>query len=159
PRATPERVAAVGALPEMSVANGPGWEAYATVSGQTWNYDPLTQGSSPAFSAGVSRNLPGNWRIGLGVSADRGNEDTIFNGRYETSGWGGHAFVSWNAGNHGWRFFALTNYLNLDATIHRGYVNGSGTATSRGSTTGYTYGLLARGEYAFPVGERFDLVP
>ena len=157
--AEPARVASVGTVPATNIAEQRRWEAYALASGQAWNYDPLTQGTSPAVSAGIARDLSGAWRVGIGLSAEKASDDSIYDGRYRTTGVGGHAFASWNAGNPGWRVFGLTNYLDLDASIQRGYINGAGTATSSGSTTGYANGFLVRGEYSFSLGSRFELVP
>ena len=134
----PVRVASTGSLEPGLLGERHKAEAYLLGSWQSWNYDPLTQGDSPGLSAGVSIALAPRWRVGAGVSAQRATDDTVSNGHYRTEGIGAHAFGSWNAGGTGWRAFAAMNYLTLDASIRRGYVNGAGTATSSGDTDGYT---------------------
>jgi probable HAF family extracellular repeat protein len=134
-------------------------EAYAAASGQSWNFDPQTQGTAPGLTAGAAIRLSPAWRIGGGVSAQRANDDTIFGGDYRTDGVGVHAFGSWNASGTGWRAFAAANYLHLEADIRRGYVNGAATASSQGDTSGYAATVIGRVEYAWPLNANTSIIP
>lgn len=155
----PARVAAADGVPRITLDSELDSEFYAVGSGSTWNFDPLTQGVAPSLSVGVAKLVGSAWRVGAGLSAQRTTEDTIYNGHYKTSGVGAHAFASWNAGNPGWHFTGVANYLALDETIRRGYVNGAGTSTSTGSTKGSTVGTLIRGEYAHAINTDWTVVP
>jgi uncharacterized protein YhjY with autotransporter beta-barrel domain len=154
----PSKVAAEGSLsgifPEPHRL-----EAYAAASGQSWNFDPQTQGTAPGITAGVAMRLSPVWRVGGGVSAQRANDDTIFGGDYRTDGLGVHAITSWNAGGTGWRAFAAANYLHLESDIRRGYVNGAGTSSSQGDTSGYAATLIGRIEHAWLLGANSSVAP
>jgi probable HAF family extracellular repeat protein len=98
--------------------------------------------------------------IELGVGAGYGvaHDDLIQGGnadlRFPTVG----AFVA-HAPETGLQVIAAANAMSIEADINRGYMNGSGSAISSGSTTGDGYGALARFGWAFQPAKPVTVTP
>ena len=101
----------------------------------------------------------GEWRAGGGLFGDSRDLDTSYNGNQDIQAVGPGAFVAYSPEDTGleFRLSGLWQTVNLD--LRRGYINGSGYATSEGSTNADIFGLSGRVQWTKGVTDYLDLTP
>jgi probable HAF family extracellular repeat protein len=110
--------------------------------------------SDPAGSGtlGLTRDLPHDIVVGATLGASYVKTDMVFDGRARMSGGGASAFVA-RMPNAGLQWLVGIAGIALTGDVTRGYLNGSGLASSSGSTNADGYGATAR------IGWVFDPTP
>jgi probable HAF family extracellular repeat protein len=122
------------------------WSAFGYVS---YNSDPAGSGT-----VGLTYDLPDAMIVGAAVSADYATTSMVFNGNATMQGGSGGAFVA-RVPDKGLQWFLSVDGTSLSGSVTRGYLNGSGPASSRGNTGVTGYGATARVGWTFqsPVGD------
>ena len=96
--------------------------------------------------------------VGLGGGYGVEHSDLYDGGKADLGFSTGAAFLA-HAPDAGLQFTAAASAMWITADIDRGYMNGGGTTTSSGSTTGAGYGGLARIGWAFRPAPAFAFIP
>ena len=109
------------------------------------NYD-----SDPSASGtfGMTVDLPDAMVAGATVSANYINTDMVYDGSAKMKGGSLGAFIA-RVPDAGLQWLLGINGITLSGDINRGYLNGSGLASSSGSTTANGYGATARIGWSF----------
>jgi len=117
--------------------------AFAYGAGGSVPGDPFGAGA-----LGAKRNLAPDLAIGASVGAQYGQTRLVYDGAVRATGGLASAFVAY-APERGPQLLGALTAERVTADITRGYLNGSGPASSNGSTNGYGYGGLIRAGWAF----------
>jgi probable HAF family extracellular repeat protein len=155
-------LAAMGQSGNAAIGNALGtFTEYATQAGTSQGsrntpYSAFGYGgydSDPAASGtlGMTVNLPDKMVAGAAVSANYVKTDMVFDGNSKMAGGSAGVFVA-RVPDAGLQWLAGVTGITLKGDITRGYLNGSGLASSTGSTTANGYGATGR------IGWSFDRV-
>jgi probable HAF family extracellular repeat protein len=109
----------------------------------TYNSDPVGAGT-----VGITRDLPDSMIIGAAVSADYATNKLVFDGKATMQGGSGGVFVA-RVPDAGLQWFLGVDGTELYGDVTRGYLNGSGPASSHGNTDVSGYGATARIGWTF----------
>jgi uncharacterized protein YhjY with autotransporter beta-barrel domain len=128
-------------------------QAHASQAGRNTPYSVFAYGgydSDPAASGtfGITMDLPNAMIVGAALSANYVKTDMVYDGSAKMTGGSGGVFLA-RVPNAGLQWLAGVNGLTLKGDIDRGYLNGSGLASSSGSTTANGYGLTGRVGWTF----------
>ncbi|HEY6833266.1 MAG TPA: autotransporter outer membrane beta-barrel domain-containing protein, partial [Pseudolabrys sp.] len=106
--------------------------------------------SDPAASGtfGITMDLPNAMIVGAAVSANYVQTDMVYDGSAKMTGGSAGAFLA-RVPDAGLQWLVGVNGLTLKGDIDRGYLNGSGLASSSGNTTANGYGLIGRVGWTF----------
>ena len=106
--------------------------------------------SDPAATGtlGITVDLPNAMLGGVAVSANYVKTDMVFNGSSKMAGGSGGLFLA-RVPNAGLQWLVSVDGTTLTGDISRGYLNGSGPASSTGSTTANGYGFTGRVGWTF----------
>lgn len=115
-------------------------------------------GWSGAALIGASVAVTDHLVLGGSIGYGAVNSDMGMGGEATIRGPAGTVFIA-STPETGFQFLAAGTIAGLDAEIHRGYMNGSGQASSYGETDGTGYGGLVRAGYAFALDDRNRLEP
>ena len=128
-------------------------QAHTSQAGRNTPYSVFAYGgydSDPAASGtfGITMDLPNAMIVGAALSANYVKTDMVYDGSAKMTGGSGGVFLA-RVPNAGLQWLAGVNGLTLKGDIDRGYLNGSGLASSSGSTTANGYGLTGRVGWTF----------
>jgi uncharacterized protein YhjY with autotransporter beta-barrel domain len=116
------------------------WSVFGYAS---YNSDPAGSGT-----VGVTRDLTNSMIVGAAVSADFATTSMVFNGSATMQGGSGGVFVA-RVPDAGLQWFLGVDGAALSGSVTRGYLNGSGPASSFGDTSVNGYGATARIGWTF----------
>jgi uncharacterized protein YhjY with autotransporter beta-barrel domain len=109
----------------------------------TYNSDPVGAGT-----VGLTRDLTDSMIVGAAVSADYATNKLVFDGKTTMQGGSGGVFVA-RVPDAGLQWFLGVDGTALSGDVTRGYLNGSGPASSHGNTDVSGYGATARVGWTF----------
>lgn len=109
--------------------------------------------------AGLTWTWDNGLSAGAGMFTGRRVTDTDHGGSQDLVLTGPAAYVGYTPGVAGLRAEAGAVYTLVDMDLDRGYMNGSGSATSHGQTQGRMFSLAGRLGWLFPVTEQVGLEP
>ncbi|WP_319583380.1 autotransporter domain-containing protein [uncultured Pseudodesulfovibrio sp.] len=101
----------------------------------------------------------GEWRVGGGLFGDSRDLDTSYNGNQDIQALGPGAFVAYTPEGTGLEFRVSGLWQTVDLDLKRGYANGAGSATSKGSTNADVFGLSGRVQWTRDVTDQLALTP
>ncbi|WP_319583379.1 autotransporter outer membrane beta-barrel domain-containing protein [uncultured Pseudodesulfovibrio sp.] len=101
----------------------------------------------------------GEWRVGCGLFGDSRDLDTSYNGNQDIQAVGPGAFVAYTPEGTGLEFRVSGLWQTVDLDLKRGYANGAGSATSKGSTNADVFGLSGRVQWARNWTDQLALTP
>jgi hypothetical protein len=116
------------------------WSVFGYAS---YNSDPAGSGT-----VGITRDLPWSMIVGAAVSADFATTSMVFNGKATMQGGSGGIFAA-RVPDSGLQWFLGVDGAALSGSATRGYLNGSGPASSFGDTNINGYGATARIGWTF----------
>ncbi|MGE4422094.1 MAG: autotransporter domain-containing protein [Pseudodesulfovibrio sp.] len=108
---------------------------------------------------GLSWDNGGEWRFGAGLFGDDRDLDTDNGGNQRIKALGSGAFVVYSPQGTGFQFRVSALWQPVDLKLRRGYANGTGSATSTGSTDAEVFGLSGRAQWTKAVTESLALTP
>jgi uncharacterized protein YhjY with autotransporter beta-barrel domain len=101
----------------------------------------------------------GEWRVGGGLFGDSRDLDTSYHGNQDIQAVGPGAFVAYSPEGTGLEFRISGLWQTVDLDLRRGYANGAGYATSKGSTNADVFGLSGRVQWTRAVTDQLALTP
>ncbi|WP_419786487.1 autotransporter domain-containing protein [Pseudodesulfovibrio sp.] len=101
----------------------------------------------------------GEWRVGGGLFGDTRDLDTADEGNQDIKAIGPGAFVAYSPEDTGLEFRLSGLWQTVDLDLRRGYANGTGYATSKGSTNADVFGLSGRVQWTRGVTDYLALTP
>jgi uncharacterized protein YhjY with autotransporter beta-barrel domain len=108
---------------------------------------------------GLSWDTGGEWRFGAGLFGDDRDLDTDHGGNQRIKALGPGAFVVYTPEGTGFQFRVSALWQPVDLKLKRGYANGTGSATSSGSTDAEVFGLSGRAQWTRAVTDSLALTP
>jgi probable HAF family extracellular repeat protein len=116
------------------------WSVFGYAS---YNSDPAGSGT-----VGITRDLPWSMIVGAAVSADFATTSMVYDGKATMQGGSGGIFAA-RVPDAGLQWFLGVDGAALSGSATRGYLNGSGPASSFGDTNINGYGATARVGWTF----------
>jgi outer membrane autotransporter protein len=107
---------------------------------------------------GASLRFDHDITVGVGYLGSASHTDMIYGGQSNVDARGVSAVFSYLP-QYGLRAFGTAYIADMDLTIDRNYLNGSGIAGSRGTPDGNSHGLAGEIGYAMPINKQMTGVP
>jgi len=145
--------AQLGVQADLAANHNCGACAFAYGTSGTVPGDPFGAGA-----LGAKRDLAPNLAIGASVGAQYGQTRLVYDGSVRSTGGLASAFVAYTP-EQGPQLLGAVTAERVTVDITRGYLNGSGPASSNGSTNGHGYGGLIRAGWAFTPSPMLRVTP